>query len=155
MGAGPNDIRIFQLTGSDYDSWLRRTFTDASVNNPALEASVWGPNADPDKDRLPNLVEAYAGFDPLTGQSDVMGRAGYDAAADEFWFRWRQGAEDYGVRAAPQWSENFIEWHGNGEEGVHASIRTAAALDGATEWEARLPSAGKLLLFWRFFLWRE
>ncbi len=160
IAGGANDIRVYQLAGSDYDTWRRRHFTNNSVNNPALEATVWGDEADPDKDGVINLLEAFAGLDPLVGPSGgegaVMRGLGYEAATGEYWFRWRQGADELGVRATPQWSTDLVEWNGNGRGDVYATVRATADLDGGTEWEARvpLPPATKQV-FWRLFVWRE
>ncbi len=158
IAGGNDDIRIYQLAGSDYDAWRRQVFTDNSVNNPALEATVWGDGADPDKDGVVNLVEAFAGLNPLVseGSGAVMREAGRDAGSGEFFFRWRQGANEYGVRATPQWSTNLVDWNGNGSGGIYATVRASGDLEGGTEWEARVslpPSTVRI--FWRLFVWRE
>lgn len=43
--------------------WQNDNF-GSDVNDPSLEASVWGENADPDQDGLTNLVEFFLGTDP-------------------------------------------------------------------------------------------
>jgi hypothetical protein len=162
LAAGSTSLRVYELSGSGYDNWTRQHFTDASVNNPALEASVWGPVADPDKDGLTNLEEAYGGTSPLASQPELIRQAGRDPVTGEFWFRWRQGGDDQGVRALPQWSVDLQNWRGTGSSlgspnpvAVNVSIRSSATLDDGMEWEARIPALPAQAVFWRLFLWRE
>lgn len=49
-----------------YTQWLRDTYTDEELNNPALETTTWGHNADLDTDRLETLAEYGLGFSPRT-----------------------------------------------------------------------------------------
>jgi hypothetical protein len=51
--------------------WTQQQFGPVIASNPALEATVWGAAADPDKDGLPNALEEAVGSDansktPLT-----------------------------------------------------------------------------------------
>jgi len=48
---------------SPLEYWRWQNFPD-DWETPALEATVWGDNADPDHDGLPNLMEFYLGTDP-------------------------------------------------------------------------------------------
>jgi len=45
-------------------SWRREFFSDQDLNNPALESSLWGLEADPDEDGQINLVEYGLVSDP-------------------------------------------------------------------------------------------
>ena len=49
---------------SPYANWRETHFSGASAN-PAKEATIWGNNADPDGDGIPNLLEYALGLDPL------------------------------------------------------------------------------------------
>lgn len=66
-------------------SWRAAHFSAAELGNPALEATVWGNDADPDADGSPNLMEYATGSDPrvqdfqpqvfsveTTGEGDVL-----------------------------------------------------------------------------------
>lgn len=44
--------------------WADQNFGPATVSNPALNATVWGPGADPDNDGIPNVIEQSSGTDP-------------------------------------------------------------------------------------------
>ena len=65
-------IRIYR---TQYEQWLHQHFSEAQLNNPSLEASVWGPHADADGDRLENVAEYGLGrnvavYDPITVNMD-------------------------------------------------------------------------------------
>lgn len=47
-----------------YFDWRRQHFTEAELNNPALEISLWGDAADSDQDGIGNLLEYVLGLDP-------------------------------------------------------------------------------------------
>jgi type VI protein secretion system component Hcp len=54
-------IRIY---ASQYDQWLHQQFTTMELTNAALEATLWGFHADPDRDRLENIAEYGLGTPP-------------------------------------------------------------------------------------------
>lgn len=58
------------MTGTTYVKWLEQNFSESVRNNPELEASVWGFDADPDGDGLANAFEFYSGSDPLAADSE-------------------------------------------------------------------------------------
>lgn len=49
---------------SEVAAWRQSRFTSDELENPILEATVWGDLADPDGDGLPNLLEYAIGTDP-------------------------------------------------------------------------------------------
>ncbi len=53
------------LALTPYETWLAGFFTEAELANPALEATVWGLKADPDKDSLANLLEYALELSPI------------------------------------------------------------------------------------------
>lgn len=60
---------------SDYQTWATGHFGAAAVADPAQELSVWGYSADPDLDRLPNLLEYTGNLDPTeaSDRSELYG----------------------------------------------------------------------------------
>lgn len=55
-----------------YAHWAALHFGDA-VNDPSKEATVWGTNADPDRDGRANLMEYALGNDPVSGADASAG----------------------------------------------------------------------------------
>lgn len=51
------------------DAWQGGFFSAEDRANPALEATVWGDNADPDGDGLPNLLEFALNLSPVVNDS--------------------------------------------------------------------------------------
>ena len=108
-------------------AWFDRHFSAAERTDPSLATTVWGPDADPDRDGLVNLVEAYAGTDPRVAGSRLFLSLAVDG--DAFVLKWRRAKETFGMVADPQVSadllgfesaESFdvtvIEDHGDWEE---------------------------------------
>jgi hypothetical protein len=65
-------IRIYR---TQYEHWLHQQFSEAELNDPALEESLWGPHADADGDRLENVAEYGLGhnvsiYDPIAVSID-------------------------------------------------------------------------------------
>lgn len=84
-------INAMQITASTpvaatpIQNWRSQHFTAEELGNPALEATVWGNDADPDADGRSNLLEYANGHDPrvqdfqpqvftveTTGEGDVL-----------------------------------------------------------------------------------
>lgn len=59
----PGTLRIIEDPGKPIDPW-RETNFPASFSDPSQEATIWGNLADPDLDRITNLLEFYFGTDP-------------------------------------------------------------------------------------------
>ena len=54
-------------------AWRYNHFSAADIANPALESSVWGDNADPDADGIPNLLEYALALNPWQADSGLPG----------------------------------------------------------------------------------
>lgn len=66
-----------EITDSDavstaFEIWQGANFTAEQLANPSLESSVWGVNADPDGDGVPNLLEYALGGDPLATNLAIL-----------------------------------------------------------------------------------
>lgn len=145
---------LFGDIGSSYESWARENFGDAAVDNAGQQASVWGPEADPDRDRVPNAVEAYMDLDPGVADSAAGGTALIRDDNGDLVFRYRMGKETHGTEGRVKWSRDLAAWHGGEENDTSdIEIRTRVLSDEADHFimEARVRAAdlageGKLFL---------
>ena len=55
---------VLAVRGTLGEAWLAQHFPAADLANPALQASLWGWDADPDGDGIANLLEYALGGDP-------------------------------------------------------------------------------------------
>lgn len=65
--AGNSAQLSFEVTVGEeagYRLWQGEHFSTEELGDPGLEASVWGDEADPDGDRIPNLLEYALALDP-------------------------------------------------------------------------------------------
>ena len=70
---------------SNFNQWQIDNFALADLQNQSLEATVWGPDANPDNDILPNIFEFLHGLDPAVPNFDpqiVLGKT--TSGADTF-----------------------------------------------------------------------
>jgi len=136
-------LLFFGDVSSMNEDWLRAHFGDADVDDPALEATVWGPEADPDEDGLVNALEAFMSTDPQLKDSlaDLMG-IGRDPGGDLV-FTYVMGKETHGVVGRVKWSRDLIEWRGGepGPEEFEIATRVAREYPNHFMMEARISAA--------------
>jgi RHS repeat-associated protein len=97
-----------------YWQWAAARFGLTVASNPALRDSVWGENADPDHDNIPNLVEYAADTDPnsRTALSDVSSyqpTAGAIPASYPTLYMW-QRTDDPDIAVVCQSSSDLVHW---------------------------------------------
>ena len=63
LSTGPQSAAIFFNEGP-IESWRHGFFSVAELRNPAMEQTLWGDYADPDRDGVSNLLEYAFGSDP-------------------------------------------------------------------------------------------
>ncbi len=105
-GAWP-DIDLSNSVHPAYDAWATIHFSSLDRGQPGLRWAIWGIDADPDADGIPNAAEAYFGFDPL-----VMDRSPFTVTrtGDNLRMRWQRVTAETGVHPLVQTSSNFSSW---------------------------------------------
>jgi|GEM_PF-1772891 len=122
--AAPSLQRTFEVLKS-FDSWRLDRFTPAEIENPAFA----GPNADPDADGLPNLVEYALGLHPRNAGSGAGPLVALDA--NGWTFTYTRPADRSDVTYTVQASTNLTTW---------SDVTATRLSEGPTEtWRAQVP----------------
>ena len=104
-------VSLVNLDAPSFQDWITTHFGTAT-QNPGLEATVWGDLADPDKDGLSNLAEAFYGLDPnLADQPDAI----TFTTPESFHYRWQPATGCPGVHAHLTWSPDLTTWYRSDE----------------------------------------
>ena len=72
-----------------------------------MRVSVYGPDADPDGDNIPNAGEAYLGLDPLTANPSPLSVA---KVGTNLRVRWMRSLTERGVVISLQTSSDLFNW---------------------------------------------
>lgn len=104
-----------------YDAWAAHCFA-AVVANPALEASVWGQDADPDKDGSVNLLEMLFGLDP--DQPDKVSLGFTRLSATQYTLTFPRDVDFPADQVRVEWSTNNVNWT---RDGVALATQAPAA----------------------------
>jgi VCBS repeat-containing protein len=97
---------------SAYATWAAGKFTSQELGNAALAATVWGMDADPDKDGTANVLEMLFGLNPKQGDHGdlVLTRLSATQASVSF-----TRSATFPVDAVDvQWSGDMGAWSGTG-----------------------------------------
>ncbi len=86
-----------------WNAWLTTQFTAAQLNDP----STSGPTADPDKDGLMNLAEAFFGSSAL---GTTSGKLTPSRSGSALYVTWQEPGSTNGVSAVPEWSPDGQTW---------------------------------------------
>jgi hypothetical protein len=130
------DIEV-TVTGPLYDEWLVANFDIADLEDPEKEDILWGDQADPDNDRLLNLVESFMGLGPRT--HDDAEFPSVEVSGGSLRFIYRRAKSAPGVEGSVEWSDDAESWSGAGvvetvveDLGDSERVEATVPLDGET-----------------------
>ncbi|MBI2514188.1 MAG: hypothetical protein HYV96_19625 [Opitutae bacterium] len=126
-----------------FASWLLERFTPEEIANAALT----GPNADYDRDGLPNLVEYALGLDPKV--ASPSGAPTIALASGNWTLTYQRPADRADVTYAVQMSTNLASWSASGV--THTLVSTS---NGVETWRATYPAASAPNCFLRLMVTR-
>jgi len=103
-----------QVYGSDYIRWRHGHFTEAQLGDPAMEASIWGDQANPDRDPYSNIFEYLLMGNPWVAEAIPLVASGYDGV--HIWLQFPVRRSHPGVTWHGEWSEGPFDasWHASG-----------------------------------------
>ena len=129
LSDGPHPATILFNAGSR-ELWQHEHFTAGELDDPGLESSIWGFRADPDGDRLPNLVEYALGGDPRSPQDDEI--VVVEPAGGSLTLIYRRDLAHTGVQLRAQVSSDLRNWTDLADELVGSAngIETRRAILG-------------------------
>lgn len=130
-------------TGSDltpqdsYQGWKLQQFSTAELLDPALEPTLWGDEADPDKDGIPTILECALGGNPFAADNDLLPYVIDNTNSSSFVYRQRSGAVGAHGNNSTSWnlsyqvqlSYDLQTWH-SGPPYVTADTSPASNGDG-------------------------
>ncbi len=121
--AGDEEVRIYDLLPR-YERWLKEQFDSASLQDPALESTVWGDLADVNERGISNIARAYHGLslDDANPQRRLP-RAVRDSGGGRVLIVWERAQDTHGVEIVPFWSPDLTRWYRSGE-GPEGDVRT-------------------------------
>jgi alpha-tubulin suppressor-like RCC1 family protein len=135
--AAPSISRTFVVLES-YASWQLAHFSSAEL----LDEAIAGPAADPDADRLNNLIEYALGTDP---RSDSTSRApSVSLTAGGWTYTYTRPASRTDLTYVVERSSDLVNWNTNGV--THVLVGT---VDGIETWRATVPPGGSPNCFFR------
>jgi VCBS repeat-containing protein len=111
---------VFQIAFGDappslaqaYAGWTEEEFSAAILGNPALEPTVWGQDADPDRDGHSNLLEMLFEMNP--NQSDAIPLVFTRLSETQYTVTFPQCADFPADKVQVQWSTNVTGWSTTG-----------------------------------------
>jgi len=108
----PRNVQVAELTFTErarpgtYGDWVLHAFPPSAREQPENV----DPQADPDQDRSPNLVEYVAGTDPLDPESVASGWSPGRRTPDEVSWVWGRRVETPGLTETILTSTNLVDW---------------------------------------------
>jgi len=112
-----NVFRIYQNRSSNtllaaYNGWASGQFAPSVLSNSSLQASVWGMNADPDRDGRPNVLEMLFGLN--SNKADNPQLVFTKISATEYTLSYPQSVQFPAGEVAVEWSTNGSVWTSSG-----------------------------------------
>ena len=118
-------INAMQITASNppvtqtpVESWRSNHFSAEELGNPALEATLWGNDADPDGDGLVNLLEYACGTDPESSDANPTGFALENEGGEVLTLTYQRNLEATDVSFLVQKTDSLGSWTGVSDSAV-------------------------------------
>jgi lysophospholipase L1-like esterase len=100
------------VTATPLQSWRSSHFTAEELGNAALEATLWGNDADPDSDGRVNLLEYACGTDPRNTEANPTGFALVNEDGSFLTLTYQRNLDATDVSLLVQKADNLADWSG-------------------------------------------
>ncbi len=114
---------------SHYRAWLHDYFPRHQITDPSLRESLWGQEADPNGDGIPNLLKYAAGLGPYDPSDQLPKLDLQFSPADGIQFFYVQRKSDQQLRFTPEWAGNPGQAWVSGEEDIEVVDRESLSAD--------------------------
>jgi len=125
--AAPDVERSF-VVHENADSWQRGHFSESEL----LDPSVSGPNADPDRDGIPNLIEYALGLDPRASTDGALPPV--TVTETDWSYTYSRPVDRSDLTYTVEYSVDLVNW-----SPVSGEHRRTAGSDGVETWTATQP----------------
>jgi lysophospholipase L1-like esterase len=109
------------VTAPPLQSWRSSHFTAGELGNAALEATLWGNDADPDSDGRVNLLEYACGTDPQGSDADPTAFALVSDGGEFITLTYQRNLDATDVTFLVQKADNLTDWSGVADTTVSTS----------------------------------
>lgn len=117
--------------GEPLDAWRADHFSGEDLGDPLKEATVWGGNADPDGDGVPNVMEYARGTDP-NSPAVSPGTISFESG-EKVRITFRMRADDPELNFVLEATEDLSSNNWNSDAFVEVGERVPDPIDGAYE----------------------
>ncbi|HEY1121571.1 MAG TPA: GDSL-type esterase/lipase family protein, partial [Haloferula sp.] len=100
-------LAIVDPDDSPFATWQAARFSESQLD----DSNVSGENADPDQDGIVNLLEFFAGFDPLVQQGNFMSSGKVTVAGVDYYTITYPRAPGTGLAGVPEVSTDLQVWN--------------------------------------------
>ncbi len=106
--------RVLVRVNETLASWRRLHFSATELDTPAFESTRWGPEADPDGDGIPNLLEYAYGLDPLVAGTEGAPVASFVSVAgvEHLAISFRRNPFAADLVYTPEVTSDLTNWEG-------------------------------------------
>lgn len=140
--AAPEVERSFVVHES-VDSWARGHFSESELLDPAVS----GPNADPDRDGIPNLIEYALGLDPRVPTEAALPPV--SVTETDWSYTYSRPIDRSDLTYTVEYSVDLVNW-----SPVSGEHRRTSGGDGTETWTATQPRAAAPNCYFRLAVTR-
>jgi hypothetical protein len=127
-------LAIVDPNDSPFANWQGEHFSEVQLADP----SISGEDADPDRDGIVNLIEYFAGYQPLATEISFMSTASVEVEGVDYFAITYPRAPGTGLAGLPEISTDLQVWH-SGDAWLESSADAEADVQQQVTVRSRAP----------------